>query len=114
MKLVAIYKQPADPAAFDQAYFKTHIPLVAKVPGLQKMAITRFTRTIMGEGPYLMNEMYFADLNSLKAAMTTPEMAAAGDNLNTFAQGLTTLCFADEEKTAVNPAEGSIVPAEKG
>ncbi len=114
MKLVAIYKQPADPAAFDQDYFKTHMPLMAKVPGLQKMVVTRFTRTLMGEGPYLMNEMYFADLDSLKAAMKTPEMAAAGDNLNSFAQGLATLCFADEEKTTINPPEGSTFPAAKG
>ena len=36
-KLIALYKQPADQAAFDQAYFNTHLPLIAKVPGLQKL-----------------------------------------------------------------------------
>jgi uncharacterized protein (TIGR02118 family) len=109
-KLVAIYKQPPDPAAFEESYFKTHIPLLAKVPGLQKTVITRFTRTVMGEGNLLMAEMYFADKDALKAAMRSPEMAAAGENLNSFAEGLVTLAFGEEEKTASNPASGSFIP----
>lgn len=96
MKLVALYQEPADPAAFDEAYFTTHLPLIEKVPGLQKTVVTRFSRTIMGDGYYLMAEMYFADKETLKAAMTSPEMAAAGENLNGFAAGLVTLMFAEE------------------
>jgi uncharacterized protein (TIGR02118 family) len=109
-KLVAIFKQPPDPAAFEEAYFQTHIPLLAKVPGLQKTVITRFTRTIMGEGNLLMAEMYFADKEALKAGMRSPEMAAAGENLNTFAEGLVTLAFGEEEKPATNPESGSFLP----
>lgn len=97
MKLVALYKLPPDPAAFDRAYFETHLPLMAKVPGLRQTKITRFTRTIMGEGLYLMNEMFFDDEAALKAAMKSPEMAAAGENLQSFAAGLATLLFGREE-----------------
>lgn len=97
MKLIALYKEPKDPAAFDQAYFNTHIPLINKVPGLQKVVINRFTRTIMGDGFYLMAELHFADNEALKAAMKSPEMAAAGENLNSFAAGLATLMFAEEQ-----------------
>ena len=97
MKLVALYKEPADPAAFNEAYFNTHLPLIEKVPGLQRTAITHFSRTIMGEGYYLMAEMTFADKESLKAAMKSPEMAAVGENLNSFAAGLVTLMFAEEQ-----------------
>ncbi len=97
MKLVALYKTPADPAAFDKAYFETHIPLIKKLPGIQKTAITRFTRTLMGDGYYLMAEMHFADEGALKTAMKSPEMMAAGENLDTFAKGLVTLMFAKEE-----------------
>jgi uncharacterized protein (TIGR02118 family) len=97
MKLVALYKQPANPAAFDEAYFNTHIPLIKKVPGLEKTVITRITRALMGEGYYLMAEMYFASPDALKAGMKSPEMAAAGENLNSFAEGLVTLMFAEEE-----------------
>ncbi len=114
MKLIALYKQPADPNAFEEVYFKEHLPLMAKVPGLQKTVITRFTRTLMGEAPYLMAEFHFADKDALKAAMKSPEMAAAGDNLNTFAQGLVTLCYAEEEKSAINPPPGSTVTTVSG
>ncbi len=96
-KLIALFKQPADPTAFDQAYFNTHLPLIAKVPGLNKTVITRFTRTLQGEGFYLMAEMVFDDREALKTGMKSPEMAAAGANLNTFAAGLVTLMFAEEE-----------------
>lgn len=59
--------------------------------------ITRFTRAILGEEFYLMAEMTFADREALKAAMKSPEMAAAGENLNTFAADLVTLLFGEEE-----------------
>lgn len=96
-KLIALFKQPADPTAFDQAYFNTHLPLIAKVPGLNKTVVTRFNRTLQGEGFYLMTEMVFDDREALKTGMKSPEMAAAGANLNTFAEGLVTLMFAEEE-----------------
>ncbi|MCW5876702.1 MAG: EthD family reductase [Anaerolineales bacterium] len=96
-KLIALYKQPADPAAFDQAYFETHLPLVEKVPGLQKTVITRFTRTLVGEGPYLMAEMHFADGEALKAGMKSAEMAAAGANLDSFAKDGYSLLFGEEQ-----------------
>ena len=41
-------------------------------------------------------EMYSQDAESFKAAMKSPEMAAAGDNLNTLADGLVTLMFGVE------------------
>lgn len=96
-KLIALYKQPEDPAAFDKAYFETHLPLIDKVPGLQSKQVTRFTRALVGDGYYLMAEMHFADADALKAAMKSPEMAAAGENLDSFAKGLYSLAFAETE-----------------
>lgn len=97
MKLIALFKQPPDSQAFDQAYFNTHLPMIHKVPGLQRTVITRFTRTLMGDELYLMAEMYFTDASALKAGMKSPEMAAAGENLNGFAAGLVTLLFGEEQ-----------------
>jgi uncharacterized protein (TIGR02118 family) len=96
MKLIALYKQPPQAQDFEDSYFNTHLPLMQKVPGLQKTVITRFTRTLMGEGFYMMAEMYFSDQNALRNAMKSPEMAAAGDNLNSFAEGLVTLMYGEE------------------
>jgi uncharacterized protein (TIGR02118 family) len=97
MKLIALYKQPSEAQIFEEAYFNTHLPLLQKVPGLQKTVITRFTRTLMGEGFYMMAEMYFSDQASLKTGMKSPEMAAAGENLNSFAEGLVTLMYGEEQ-----------------
>jgi len=96
MRMIALYKMPPDPAAFDRAYFGTHLPLLAKVPGLERTVVSRFTRTVMGEGLYLMAEMFFPDLATLKTALKTPQMGEAGQNLATFADGLTTLMWAEE------------------
>jgi uncharacterized protein (TIGR02118 family) len=100
MRLIALYRQPADPAAFDKAYFGSHLPLIRQVPGLQTAVVSRFTRTVMGDGFYMMAEMTFSDEESLKVAMKSPEMAAAGANLATFAQGLVTLMFAESDANA--------------
>lgn len=96
-KLIALYKQPEDPAVFDKTYFETHLPLIAKVPGLQQTTVTRFTRSLVGDGYYLMAELHFADEAALKAAMKSPEMAAAGENLDSFAKGMYSLLFAEEQ-----------------
>jgi uncharacterized protein (TIGR02118 family) len=96
-KLIALYRQPADPEDFDHKYFKTHLPLIAMVPGLKKTTITRFTRSVMGDGFYLMAEIEFKDKDALKEGMKSREMAVAGENLNTFAQGLVTLMFGEED-----------------
>jgi uncharacterized protein (TIGR02118 family) len=96
MKLVALYKPAADPQAFDAAYFETHLPLIREVPGLLGVRVSRISRSLMGEDLYMMAEMSFSDLETLKQALRSPEMQAAGENLNSFAAGLTTLVIAEE------------------
>jgi hypothetical protein len=43
-----------------------------------------------------MAEMAFADEAALKAAMKSPEMAAAGQHLDSFAKGSYSLMFGEE------------------
>ena len=91
-KLLALYKTPQDPEAFMAHYRDVHVPLVHKIPGLQKVELTKVHSTLMGEaGNFLLAEMYFADEASYKAAMKSPENAAAGKDVGTFAAGLVTL-----------------------
>ncbi|MFP3853898.1 MAG: EthD family reductase [Anaerolineales bacterium] len=91
MRLVALYSHPEDPQAFDEAYFNTHLPLLAEVPGLQRTEITRFDRSLMGGELYLMTVMHFEDGEALAAGLKSEEMKQAGENLQTFASDLTTL-----------------------
>ena len=96
MKLIVLYKQPEDTAAFDAEYAK-HIPLVDKIPGLQSARITRFSKTLAGDGFYLMAELIFPDADTFNAAMKSPEMAATGKDANRFAAGLMTMMIGSED-----------------
>lgn len=95
-KLVALYRQPEDAAAFDEHYFDTHAPLMAAVPGYERIEVSRVTRTLMGQPEYyLMYEMWFPDKDSLRVALRSPENAAAGQDLMGFAGELVTIFTAE-------------------
>ena len=96
--LIALYKTPADPDAFLAYYEATHLPLVQKIPGLLSAQVTRVDRTLMGEqGWFLIAEMCFADADSFRTAMKSPENAAVGADLANFAEGLVTVLTGSAE-----------------
>jgi len=97
VKLVALYRKPADPAAFDHAYLQTHVPLVKKIPNLRRVDVARVTGAPRGEAEYYMiAEMYFDNKAAMDAAMASPENAEAGKNLMSFARGLVTFVYAEQ------------------
>ena len=98
-KLVALYKKPENPADFDDKYFNTHIPLANKIPGLKKCEVSRIEGSPMGESEYyLMAELYFENMDALKAGMSSPEGRESGKNLMSFAKDVTYMMFAEEAK----------------
>lgn len=95
-KLIALYKQPQDPAEFDKKYFEEHIPLAKQMPGLQLVEISKTNGAPGGEPKYyLMAELYFDDMDSLKKGLGSPEGKAAGKNIMSFAGDLVTMMFAE-------------------
>jgi len=95
VKLVALYRRPPDPDAFDRHYTETHLPLVRKMPGLRRLEAWRITGAPGGEAPYyLIAEMYFDDADAMRAAMRSPEGRAAGEDLQRFAASLVTMVYA--------------------
>lgn len=92
-KLIAIYRQPADPAAFDKHYAEVHTPIVKSIPGLAGLVLNRGIAPPWGGEPafYLIAEMHFADEAAFKTAMASPENRAAGKDLRQFAGDLVTL-----------------------
>ena len=81
-KFVVLYAPPPEPVSFDEAYLSTHLPLVAKVPGLVRAEVSTVRRVVYGDlGLHLMAELYFADGEALRTALNSPEWAATGDNL---------------------------------
>ena len=82
VKYVALYRTPADAAAFDESYFGTHVPIANSTPGLVRTEIARVLKTVTGEPAlHVMAELYFASYDALKAAFKTEEWAASGANL---------------------------------
>jgi uncharacterized protein (TIGR02118 family) len=80
VKLVVLYAQPADAAAFDRHYVDVHKPLVDALPGLARFE----TGTFGTKAPYYrIAELYFADRDALNAAVGSPEGAATNED---FAQ----------------------------
>ncbi|WP_227467811.1 EthD family reductase [Nocardioides lijunqiniae] len=80
-RLTVQYFDPADGDAFLAAYRERHVPLVRAVPDLQRFTLT----TPRGDGaPYLQAELWFADAETMKASLASPEMGAAAADAETY------------------------------
>jgi uncharacterized protein (TIGR02118 family) len=96
IKLVALFKRPEDVEEFDRHYEDTHAPLMRKVPGMERMEVTRNLRAFRGEPEYyLIAEMYFRDKESFDAAMASEENRAAGKDLMSFAREVVTMVYGE-------------------
>ncbi|SAL16257.1 EthD family reductase [Caballeronia humi] len=95
-KLVALYKHPSDPSAFDAHYASTHAPLAKTLPGLKSYEISKGPVAVgQGESPYyLVAVLEFESLDAIKTALGSPEGAATAGDLANFAQaGVELLMF---------------------
>jgi uncharacterized protein (TIGR02118 family) len=95
-KLVAIYKTPADPAAFDTYYYSTHLPIAKKIPGLRRYEVsTGMVATPRGpSGYHLVAELTFDSFPALQQALGSPEGLKAAADVPNFAQaGVELLVF---------------------
>jgi len=97
-KLIALYRKPADLAAFDAHYRDTHTPLVRKYPGLRKLEITQITGAPIGETKfYLMAEMYFDSKSAMDTALVSPEGKAVARDLMSFAADIVIVFHGEAE-----------------
>ena len=80
VKLVVLYAQPDDVAAFDEHYLGVHGPLVDQVPGLLRWESARVTGAADGLGLsyHRMAELWFEDQESLQEALATDAGRATG------------------------------------
>ena len=96
VKIIALYRKPADIESFDKHYFEIHAPLVRKMPGLLKLEVTKVTGAPIGEAPYyLMAEMYFDSVDAMNASNASPEGKAVVKDLMSFAASVITLFFGE-------------------
>ncbi|MCU7374053.1 EthD family reductase [Paucibacter sp. O1-1] len=99
-KLVALYKKPADAAAFDVHYHAIHVPLAKTIAGLRRYEVSSGpVMTPQGESPlHLAAILSFDSLAALQAAMASPQGQATAADLANFAQaGVDLLIFDSKE-----------------
>jgi uncharacterized protein (TIGR02118 family) len=98
-KIFAVYQQPADPAAFDRYYFGKHIPLAKTIPGLLSYEVTR--GDVLGmqgkHGTYLIATLEFESVQSIAAAMSSPQGQAVAADLANFASAGVDIMFSKVE-----------------
>jgi len=97
-KVYALYKRPADPAAFDRYYYATHVPIAKKIPGLRHYEVTSGNVSVPGAGdaPYhLIAALTFDSVEAIAAALVSPEGQATAADLSNFATGGVDLYVAD-------------------
>ncbi len=87
IKLVVMYTHPADPAAFDEHYLGVHMPLVAKMPGLDRTETGKVTAALDGgeQTYYRITSLYFADQEAMNAAFGSAEGAATAKDYGEIA-----------------------------
>ena len=96
-QVVETHKTPKDPAAFDNYYAETHIPLAKKMPGLRRFEISRGP-VISPAGPsgiHLMAILTFDNMAAVQAAFGSPEGKAAAADVANFATGGADIIFYD-------------------
>jgi uncharacterized protein (TIGR02118 family) len=97
VKLTVLYGSPDDPDAFEEYYANTHMPLVDKMPKLQRYEAARIGATPDGsELPYYrIFEGYFEDMEQLQSGMATPEGQTAVNDISNFATGGVTIFISE-------------------
>jgi uncharacterized protein (TIGR02118 family) len=93
-RILVIYQQPPDPAAFDEYYFNTHIPMARKLPKLRGIHFNAGPPVALtGPAPYLIAELNFDSMEDLQAAVTSPEGVATAADVPNFSTGQTILIY---------------------
>ncbi len=96
-KLLVLYNEPKDPAHFRKYYVETHLPLVAKMPGLKA---SRYSFDVKPLGPgkaayFCVFEAEFENEAALMSGLGSKEgQAVAGDVANYASGGVTMVHFA--------------------
>ena len=101
-RIAVCYGHPDDPAAFDDHYRPTRIPLAREVPGLS--AYTWGKCAPIGGSPtpyYVVANLYFPTEEAMQQGLGSEQMRKAGKDLCNFATGDVTM-FAQFEGSALD------------
>ena len=98
VRLLVLYGQPKDPAAFDKYYQEVHIPLAKKMKGLKKWTIGKVLGAPNGPSPYYyVADLYAESRATMEAILATPEGQAAVADVPNYATGGVTFLYTEVE-----------------
>jgi len=83
--VVAVYKTPNNAAAFNDYYFKTHVPIAKKLPGLLSYQVSEGGVSL--DGVHLVALLEFDSLEAIQKAVASPQGQATTGDLANFADG---------------------------
>lgn len=88
-KLIVMYNRPADPAAFNDYYFNTHVPLAKTVPGIRGYSVSSGSvYALQGPSPFhMIATLEFDSVADLQAAVASPQGQRTAADLANFADG---------------------------
>ena len=93
--IIVLFGKPTDPQAFDEQYWKEHVPLSKKMPGLKKYTVHKVVSAPRGEPAYYqVVELEFESMDALKKALESPEARESGRHGVKLATGGITFLYA--------------------
>lgn len=100
VKLLVLYGNPQDPAAFDKYYRDVHIPLAKRMKGLKKWTIGKVLGTPDGtQSPYYyVAELYMESREEFETLLASPAGQAAVADVPNYATGGVTFLYTEVEE----------------
>jgi uncharacterized protein (TIGR02118 family) len=99
-RLVALYHQPDEPAAFEAHYRDVHTAIILRYPGLRELRTTRVEPIGPRSTPYFLQaEMVFDSRAELDAAIASEAGVESARDLRNFAMAGVTLFAIDDDVT---------------
>ena len=100
VRLLVLYGQPKDPAAFDKHYRDVHLPIARRMKGLKKWTIGKVTGTADGQPSpyYYMADLYMESRAEFEELLASPEGQAAVADVPNYATGGATFLYTDIEE----------------
>jgi uncharacterized protein (TIGR02118 family) len=97
---------PTDADAFDRHYRDVHIRLAHKMARLQRYSLSRNLTRVHGAPPYRVAELEWADVESMRADMQSPEGRATAEDVEVmkrWSPGMQSMMYELEDVTSAAP-----------
>ena len=97
IKATALFGHPEDPDAFEEYYANTHLPLVRKIPNLQRFDRGKVVATPDGSEPayYRFGDLWFESMDQMQSSLGSPEGQEVTQDMQNFATGGVTFLISE-------------------